>query len=452
MLVNAPANTVLWSSIVTKNGHGQLRANSYYRVLVPFMTAKDMGLCSDFFVEGYTAIGQAATHEERALLAMLSDVMLLSNAYSEVLCKNITEMKKLVPAIDPDTLQRVYPPVCVFDQDDLTEYVSVFNEVFRHFGTRAPDGTRLKAGDEIRLRANSEEDDEPIVLWKDKECPHCRVDRCAPGMHQTFDIGENISRIELVYRLARTCHGATFTTERLSQFYRDEVGLTNVYTFPNSIYAKDYRRIELAEHPGEVRILWQGGSSHFEDWQPYAPALGRVMHKYPQAKLILWGQPFPFMLKHLPMDRTEFLPWVPHAAYLTQLNTIGHDINLAPLAATKFNSCKSAIKWYESSAITRPAATLASNVPPYSDEMVERETGLLFADETEFEEKLSELIETETLRKSLASNSKDWVYENRDSRKTVPPLIEWYMSLRKGYDEQMDLRDEKLARAIPVSD
>ena len=434
MLANpATSDLVFWSTVVTRNGYGSLRANQYYRVIVPFLTAKDEGLIQDYFVEGHTALGPSAGEGERALMALMSDVMLLSNSYGKGMNKNISEIQKLIPSVDPDTLSRVYPPVIVFDQDDLTEHVSVFNDTFRHLGTRAPNGAKLDEGCEIYFPAPDEGED--ILIWKDGECPHCMKAQCMPGMHMPFELSENQKRLDTMYEMARLAHGGTFPNERLSAFYRDEIGMKNVYTFPNSIYLPDYHKVELAKHPAEVRILWQGGSSHFEDWAPVAQALGRVVRKNPHVKVIMWGQPFPFVLREIPEEQREFLSWVPHAAYLTRLNTLGHDINLCPLTANRFNECKSAIKWYESSMITQPAATLASNVAPYSDEMIEGETGLLYKDEAEFETKLQGLIDDATLRGQLAQNAQDWVVTHRDSRKTVPGLIEFYLSLRKYYDE-----------------
>lgn len=429
----ATKDLVFWSTVVTRNTYGAPRANQYYRVLVPFKTAKDEGLIQDYFVEGHTALGPTAGEGERALMALMSDVMLLSNSYGAGMNKNITEIKKLVPDIDPESLSRVYPPVVVFDQDDLTEYVSVFNDTFRQLGTRAPNGEKLQEGCAIMFPTPDEGED--LLIWQDGECPHCVKGRCMPGMHQVFDITENQKRLDLMYEMARLAHGATFPNERLSAFYREEVGLRNVYTFPNSVYLQDYHKVELAKHPSEVRILWQGGSSHFEDWAPVSRALGRVVRKHPHVKVIMWGQPFPFVLREIPDEQREFLSWVDHSSYLTRLNTLGHDINLCPLTANRFNSCKSAIKWYESSMITSPAATLAANVAPYSDEMLEGETGLLYDTPEEFEVKLEGLIEDATLRGHLAQNAQDWVVTHRDSRKTVPGLIEFYLSLRKAYDE-----------------
>ena len=401
---------------------------------MPFRAAKELGYALDYFIEGVT---QAPPMElgERVLIPLLSDVLVLSNVYGQGLTDNIKTISELKPVINESTLKREYPPVCVFDQDDSTHNVSIFNDTFLQLGTRAPTGEVLKPGDKIFMKDSAGND---IPLWEDGVCDACRKGHCLPGLHAEFNIERNLETVGKIEALARACHGATFTTEQLARFYREEVGIKRTYVFPNSIYLMDYAHVDLAEHPNEVRILWQGGSSHFEDWWQYKGILGRVCAKYPQVKVIMWGQPFGWLLKEIPAEQREFIHWMDHAGYIMRLNTLGHDINLAPLIKSKFNECKSAIKWYESSSITRPAATLASNVSPYGDEIIDGETGLLADSPQEFEQKLCGLIEDATLRKQLAANAKDWVLTHRRIEVTLPPLLEFYQSLQGVYDEAFD--------------
>jgi hypothetical protein len=154
--------------------------------------------------------------------------------------------------------------------------------------------------------------------------------------------------------------------------------------------------------------------------------LKNVMRKYPQAKFISFGQEAPVMNRWFAefKDRFEYIPWVDPDAYTYRLSIIGHDINLCPLRASEFNEAKSAIKWYESSAISRPAATLAGAFGPFL-EIEDGQTGMLYESPAEFEAKLGQLIEDATLRQRLAQNAKDWVHEHRDIRKNVPALIAW---------------------------
>jgi len=125
---------------------------------------------------------------------------------------------------------------------------------------------------------------------------------------------------------------------------------------------------------------------------------------------------------------------------------IGHDIALAPLQENVFNTCRSAIKWYEASVLKKPAATLAQNSGAYQHEMEDGKTGLLFNDPQEFEDKLGLLIENEKTRRELASNAKDWVSEHRDAMKEVPKLVQYWEMLREEKKrEQPRVSDEQWA-------
>jgi hypothetical protein len=96
----------------------------------------------------------------------------------------------------------------------------------------------------------------------------------------------------------------------------------------------------------------------------------------------------------------------------------------------RFNRGRSAIKFYEASVLKHPAATLAESTGPYQDEILHRETGLLWNGPDDFETKLSELIEGAALRKRLGANAKDWVNEKRDAFKHVPAWFSWLEELR----------------------
>jgi glycosyltransferase involved in cell wall biosynthesis len=185
-----------------------------------------------------------------------------------------------------------------------------------------------------------------------------------------------------------------------------------------------------------VRILWQGSPTHYEDWYPLRDALGYLTRKYPQIEWVIWGVLYPWVMELIPADRYRFIKWVPYAQYKLRLATIGHDINLAPLEPTRFNLCRSAIKFYESSILQTPAATIAQKTGPYADEILDGQTGLLYENPAQFIDQVSELVENESKRLELARNARDWVVENRDAFKVVPKLIDYYRELRELKQEE----------------
>jgi glycosyltransferase involved in cell wall biosynthesis len=235
---------------------------------------------------------------------------------------------------------------------------------------------------------------------------------------------------KFIHETAKRCDGTTVTCRQLAEYLKTTHQYQNVYIYPNSIIPEDWRRPQLAPHEG-VRILWQGGGSHMIDWFPLKDAIRSVALKYPQAKFVIWGTSFKWVMDAIPEAQYEYIDWVPYEAYKATRVIVDCDINLCPLKANdRFNESKSAIKWYEGCMPAIPEATLAANTSPYSDEIEDGETGLLYNDPAEFAEKLGILIERAELRKKLGESARKWVLENRDYRLTTPPLFEFYKELR----------------------
>jgi glycosyltransferase involved in cell wall biosynthesis len=210
-----------------------------------------------------------------------------------------------------------------------------------------------------------------------------------------------------------------------------EVTPRRIRTFPNLVRFDHYPQAGLREEKDKVKILWQGGIAHYEDWFPLKEAVGRITKKYPQVHWIIWGSQFPWVNELIPAHRYTFHDWCAYQEYKLRLCMMGHDISLAPLTDNVFNRCRSAIKWYEASVLEKPAATLAQNTGAYKAEIQDGETALLFNNPQEFEEKLSRLIEDETERKRLAANAKDWISEHRDAMKEVPKQVEFWEQVRE---------------------
>lgn len=314
-------------------------------------------------------------------------------------------------------------PAIILSTDDHLEMVEPFNPSFCHTGTHNLTGKKLEPGDSV-MRINVK--GEHVPMWEDgKEYREM-------GKVNFFDIKRNLEQVEMLKGIARECDGVMASTEPLAEVYRG-YGAKNVFVYPNSLNFELYPKVDLASHPNEVRILWTGGASHYIDLYTIKEPLGRVLRKYPQAKLVYFGQEFPVLNKWFG-DNIEFHEWVDPEAYTYRLSMFGHDINICALRPTPFAECKSAIKFYESSAIWNPAATLGADFGPFK-EIIDGETGFRYTSPQEFEWKLSELIENEPLRKQLAQNAQDWVHSFRDVRYTTQPLIDWLRSTSESVRE-----------------
>lgn len=73
--------------------------------------------------------------------------------------------------------------------------------------------------------------------------------------------------------------------------------------------------------------------------------------------------------------RVGYVPTVPSNYYQMVADGLNLDIGLAPLVESRFNACKSNLKWLEYSAMGIPS--VCSNVTPYKESIIHGETGFL---------------------------------------------------------------------------
>jgi glycosyltransferase involved in cell wall biosynthesis len=294
------------------------------------------------------------------------------------------------------TFQERYPEkLILLDTDDDMFNISPLNNSYETFGTEEvtlPDGRKL---------------------WE-----HGKA---------RFDLYENRKRaIDYQYCLERA-DGIITTTLRLAnklREYNEAVGV-----IPNAINPIQVPRLELKRNPKEIRLMWAGGSSHFEDLMEIKNGLLKLMQKYPQLHFHMVGQQFGAVLKGLPEKRVHTWPWVKADGHGYRLACVGADIAIAPLRDVEFNHSKSCIKWYEYSALG--VASALSAVPPYSDEAKDGLNAMLFKDDHEFVEKVSQLIDDPVKRLEIAENAYRWVMDNRHIDEVTKDWVEFITELVK---------------------
>jgi len=152
-----------------------------------------------------------------------------------------------------------------------------------------------------------------------------------------------------------------------------------------------------------IRIGWQGGWSHYEDFYILEPIMAKIMEKFKNVRFVVMGTPFPGLVKTLPADRVDFVDWVSMEAYPWKFKTLNIDIGVAPLENNVFNTCKSELKWEEYGALGIPC--VASNIPPYSLAIAHEEDGFLAQDENEWSSYLEDLILSKELRQKIGWNA-----------------------------------------------
>ncbi len=422
-------------------------ASFYYRTLMPLKTMSDLGLPVRVMVDTDSA---SISEMDRVRAFCEADLCLMYQPVGQSPHQNIKQIQSFIPSKRDG--QWKWPPSIVVESDDNLFHVSVLNPAYGNLGTRDPNGTEIPAGNTIGVMQHGEK----VVKWIDG---HVCDGTCGPdgrsNCGKAINLDRNRHNLDYYRRILESVDAFTCSTPEVAKAVQREVQPQRVRVFPNLIRFDDYEQVDLAPS-NRIKILWQGGSNHYEDWYPLRKQIARIMKNYPMVDLTIWGALYPWVMEEIPAERYRYLKWSPYQEYKLRMSMIGHDINLAPLSNNPFNACRSAIKFYESSVLKKPAATLAQNTGAYAAEIQDGETGLLFNTPEEFESQLSYLIEQESERKRLAANAKDWVSEHRDAMKRVPEIFSFWMELREEKRKEQphvtDLEWEAIERQVEAEE
>ena len=299
--------------------------------------------------------------------------------------------------------------VYVFDHDDNTFEVSPLNPHYGNIGVKEVD---IIDHDGIHGPKGGVHH-----LWK-------------RGM-EGFDIDKNQLFMESLERILRESDLVTTTTPFIADYFRQFND--NVKVLPNCIDFNDWKPLNLVKDDW-IRICFQGGSSHFADWETCKEPLKEIFAKYPNVKLVTAGSYYKGNIKDFPQDRWEHSGWVDVSAHPYRMAGLNIDIALIPLEDNLFNRCKSEIKFSEFASLKVPS--LVQNIPPYSLVCKDGDNALCYNNSRELVEKLSLLIENEQLRRKIGENAYKWVKANRDADKEAHLWAD-------AYRETYETRNEK---------
>ena len=204
-------------------------------------------------------------------------------------------------------------------------------------------------------------------------------------------------RFERIWAVQQ-CDGVTVTTQRLATIVRQYTDKT-VTVVPNSIDIPWFRGVVNAtprQIPG-LTIGWAGGRRHDRDVSEMAIAWGRIAKRYPKCHFVVQGYQPPVILEHVPFDRISRLPWMKAEVYPMGIAQI--DIGCCAVADTPFNRAKSNIKAMEYAVA---GAAVVASPTLYSGIVDHGASGFIATDAGEWEDGLSQLIESHSLRSMMA--------------------------------------------------
>lgn len=241
---------------------------------------------------------------------------------------------------------------------------------------------------------------------------------------KNFSIAENQKRVDDFKFALEMADAVTVTTPILADAYKEYND--NVLVMPNCIDTNIWQALPLKPHK-EIRLVWFGGSSHYEDWFLLKDAIPAIMKKHPQVKLVLMGCKWDATLKGIPKDRIEYHTWVPTPAYPYKAAILNPDIAVIPLRDNEFNRCKSAIKWIEMASLGVPS--VASHVSPYK-EIATEDNGVFVDNEVDsWIRGISLLVEDSVLRAKIGGEAKKTIERDFDINKEYTRWSKAYKEL-----------------------
>jgi SAM-dependent methyltransferase len=248
------------------------------------------------------------------------------------------------------------------------------------------------------------------------------------------------------YLFLRLCHAVQCSTEPIGEFVR---GFNpNVAVFANQVAElPEWKEDRGTEPPG----LFFGALNRQKDWEPIMPALNRVLKDHPEVPFrVVADRAFYETLEH---GHKLFQPQCDYPRYLSILRI--SDIALLPLEPTRFNQCKSDLKFLECAANgvavlageTVYGKTIWSPTQEVCGKLVKGPTGALYRKEPMFETWLRTLIEEPKLRRDFAENAYAYVRDIRMLGQHYRTRLDWYRSLvstKRDLDYQLRCRCPEL--------
>lgn len=284
-------------------------------------------------------------------------------------------------------------PKWVLDIDDNIEEINPYSEHYREYGT-----------EEVIDRATIKG-----YLWQD-------------GVRD-FSLDANRARVASLLFGMQEADLVTVTTPALADYARQYNA--NVAVLPNCLDTSVWWKLPLKPNK-TLRVGWSGGVSHYEDWYTIKEPLNALMRKH-RFTLVSVGAHFPGIVDEDLRDLVEVWPWVSFEAHSYRMMALNLDIALIPLADLAFNRYKSAVKWYEFSAMGVPS--VVAGLTPYREEVEHGTTAMSYQSPQGFYESLEALIKNASLREKLGNNARSWVVANRDAKQNASLWPEAYQSI-----------------------
>ena len=244
--------------------------------------------------------------------------------------------------------------------------------------------------------------------------------------------------LENIVSLQMTDSNAVITsTDYLKKEYA--VYNQNINVVPNSV---DLQKWNFARKKNKkIRIGWIGAANHDEDLRLLEPVIPAILEKYKNVEFsFVHGVPdfLKKMGKRVKFSHTD--KWCDIRKYPKFMASQNIDIGLAPLLDNRFNRCKSNLRWLEYG--TQKTPCVASNVADFSKTIKDGKTGFLASETKDWIDKISLLVENETLRQEVGNNAYNLVEKDYNIKTNTEKYIKIIKGVYNG-QRRLEARNEK---------
>lgn len=241
---------------------------------------------------------------------------------------------------------------------------------------------------------------------------------------------------ERIAKAAASCDRVTTTTEPLANWFREELGHSDVRVVGNAVPAAAIRP-RPARGEGRLRVGFVGGISHDGDLELIRPAMEAIGDR---VEWVFFGaQP-----KEPPV-RIEFHPGVPVGEYQARMLGLDLDLVVAPLEDNRFNTCKSNLRLIEAGMVG--AAVIAQRMEPY----VAGDPPVFAYAETpqEWIQAIQAFVDAPMIERQLSADAMQrWAAENHTLEGRLPARVDAW--LKRTPEEDLWQPGQARERSEPV--
>jgi glycosyltransferase involved in cell wall biosynthesis len=183
------------------------------------------------------------------------------------------------------------------------------------------------------------------------------------------------------------------------------------------------------EENRKLVIGFAGSPNHVGDLKLVKDVLLQVLKENPNVELHLAGPEPEFFRNH---PQIKFIDkWVNITEYHQALADWDFDIGIAPLKDNNLNRCKSNIRWQEYSSLKIPS--VCTNIEHFKDSIKDGKTGYLVNNDQEWHDRLTDLIKSSDLRRSIGMKAYNDVKANWNIKNIAKDYIKVLQKFKKDY-------------------